>query len=106
MNRVRTSPDFYILREGGVAEPAPSLIEWAEWAATHSTQIAEDWEGRVVVSTVFLGLNHRHFGDGPPILWETMIFGGRHNEWQQRYSSQADAVAGHARALAMVRETP
>lgn len=34
------------------------------------------WETRWVnVSTVFLAIDHA-FGDGPPVLYETMIFGG------------------------------
>jgi hypothetical protein len=47
---------------------------------------------------VFLGTDHS-FGDGPPLLWETMIFGGKHDEFQERYSNLADAKAGHKRAL-------
>lgn len=31
----------------------------------------------VDVSTVFLGMDHG-WGDGPPVLWETMIFGDGH----------------------------
>jgi hypothetical protein len=33
-------------------------------------------DGNIGISTVFLGLDHRHFGDGPPLLFETMVFGG------------------------------
>lgn len=54
----------------------------------------------VRVSTVFLGLDHS-FGAGPPVLWETMIFGGDHDEYQERYTSYEDAVEGHARACAI-----
>lgn len=52
----------------------------------------------VDVSTVWLGLNHR-FGDGPPLIFETMIFGGDHDQEQWRYSTEAEALAGHARAV-------
>jgi hypothetical protein len=33
------------------------------------------------VSTVFLGTNHS-FGFEPPLLFETMIFGGRFDDYQ------------------------
>jgi hypothetical protein len=57
-----------------------------------------DWE----VSTVFLGLDHQ-FGSGPPVLWETMVFGPEPwSEWQDRYTSRTDALAGHARVVAMI----
>ena len=51
------------------------------------------------VSTVFLVLNHNHFGDGPPILFETMIFGGSHDLFQWRYSAWNEAAEGHADAV-------
>jgi hypothetical protein len=50
-----------------------------EWSANFSRQnrqvietIAEDGSWRV--STVWLGIDHRNWGDGPPLLFETMIF--------------------------------
>jgi len=57
------------------------------------------------VSTVFLTLDHGWNG-GPPVLWETMVFGSAgegmyEDEWQDRYTSYKDAVAGH---LAVVKD--
>ncbi len=48
------------------------------------------------VSTVFLVINHQ-YGDGPPLIFETMIFihGSSHDEYMQRYSTEDEAVAGH-----------
>ena len=51
------------------------------------------------VSTVFLVLNHAH-DDGPPVLFETMMFGGSLDEEQIRYRTWDEAVAGHRRAVA------
>lgn len=55
------------------------------------------------VSTVFLVINHQ-FGDGPPLLFETMVFGPEtwHDDYCERYSTEAQAVAGHDQALAYV----
>jgi hypothetical protein len=82
------------------------LLTWAEWferienRCVAWTQItSETW-----VSTVFLGIDHRHFGNGPPLLFETMIFGGRRDEYQWRYSSWDDAEAGHKAAVRKARE--
>jgi hypothetical protein len=55
------------------------------------------------ISTVWLGLDHQ-YGDGPPIIFETMVFsadswnngGGLHEEDMRRYSTEADALEGHA----------
>lgn len=49
--------------------------------------------GDVKVSTVFLVTDHGWRGE--PILWETMVFGGEHDEEQWRYGSRAEALAGH-----------
>lgn len=48
----------------------------------------------VEVSTVFLVLDHA-WGDGPPVLFETMVFGGFFDELQRRYCSREAALAGH-----------
>ena len=49
------------------------------------------------VSTVYLGLDHG-WGDGPPLIYETMIFGGPNDQWQDRYTTREQAVKGHRRA--------
>lgn len=60
-------------------------------------------EGLTHVSTVFLGLDHRFYGQGPPILFETMIFGGwTFSDYQQRYSTWGQAESGHLAALKVV----
>jgi len=51
---------------------------------------------RCHVSTVFMGLDHRFFGDGEPVLFETMIFGGPLDQEQYRYCTWAEAERGHA----------
>jgi hypothetical protein len=50
------------------------------------------------VSTVFLGLNHA-YDDGPPIIFETMIFDGPMADYMERYSTEDQALAGHAFAV-------
>jgi hypothetical protein len=59
--------------------------------------------GDILVSTVFLGINHA-FGDGPPILFETMIFGGVHDGYQARYQTWQQALSGHDETLALVQD--
>jgi len=46
------------------------------------------------ISTVFLGIDH-NFGDGPPLLFETMVFGGKLDQEQDRYSTYDEAITGH-----------
>ena len=94
----------YVLNEDGQPVICEDVRVWAEWFEHHPEQriVARDAVGDdIVVSTVFLGLDHNWSG-GPPVLWETMIFGGPDDEYQERYTSQEAALAGHATALARV----
>lgn len=79
-----------------------SLMEWAEWIG-NSNRIVKQTHltDNIMVSTVFLGIDHS-FDDGDPILFETMIFGGKHNEYQERYTTWDDAIKGHSRACQMI----
>jgi len=40
---------------------------------------------------------------GPPILFETMIFGGEHDMWQDRYATIEQARRGHQRVVENLR---
>lgn len=51
-------------------------------------------ENGVHVSTVFLGIDHG-FGFGPPVLFETMVFGNSNILEQRRASTLAEAIAWH-----------
>jgi hypothetical protein len=87
----------YILDESNTPV-AVDLMAWVSFIDRDRNRVALDERGDVTVSTVFLGLDHS-FGFGPPVLWETMIFGGEHDQYQERYTSHADAVEGHKRAV-------
>jgi len=65
------------------------------------------------VSTVFIPIDMNYTGTGDPILWETMIFDNREDvpdemryeeQFQYRYSTEADAKLGHELAVTLVRE--
>lgn len=97
---------YYILDESHSTVPS-SLHEWAtvnEARHEQATQGDDPWRvkretvGEFDISTVFLGLDHS-WGDGPPLLFETMIFGGEHDGYQDRCSTWAEAEAMHAKAV-------
>ena len=95
--------DKFILDANKKPQPA-TLEEWAEWFESAERHVAQDEVDGVSISTVFLGLDHQ-FGGGPPLLFETMIFGGKHNDYQERCSTWEQAVAQHAEALRLVKQT-
>lgn len=56
----------------------------------------------VMVSTVWLGIDHSFSDDGPPIIFETMVFGGKYDQEQWRYSTEEQAMAGHEEVVKLV----
>ena len=81
------------------------LMEWARVFDHKDRHIGDDTVDDQRVSTVWLGNDHRLSGDeGPPLIFETMIFGGRHDQYQDRYSTEEAAIAGHNRTVAALRE--
>lgn len=67
-----------------------------------ATRIGYDEIGDVHVSTVWLGMNHQ-WGDGPPLIFESMIFEGDHDGWQDRYSTKEQAAEGHRRIVEAIK---
>ena len=57
----------------------------------------------VKVSTVWLGLNHNWTGSGPPLIFETMIFGGTHHLMCWRTSTEQDALEAHREAVTLLQ---
>ena len=78
-----------------------TLMEWA--SSTDDKRVAYTKVDDTTISTVWLGFDHQ-FGDGPPLIFETMVFEGPLNAEQIRYSTEAEAVAGHDQMVALVRE--
>lgn len=88
----------YIL-EGKDAVPFHGSLEaWCIAFEIMDRVVAKTAAANAEVSTVFLGLDH-NWGSGPPLIFETMIFGGKFNEYQARYSTWAEAEEGHARVV-------
>jgi hypothetical protein len=96
---------YYILDAEHRPVKAASMMQWAQWFEDFNNRIVDYTEitSAVYVSTVFVGLDHRFGGGGPPIVFETCIFGGPldGNEW--RYASWDDAEAGHKAAVRKAR---
>ena len=91
--------DKYIL-DGKTPVPCGDLIAWATWLGKTNRHVGNAEKDGVRVSTVFLGLDHS-WGDGPPRLFETMIFGGEHDDYQERCSTWEEAEAMHTKACAL-----
>lgn len=93
----------YILN-GKEAVHEPDLLKWCKWFEENERIVKQDNINGIKVSTVFLGIDHQYL-EGPPLLFETMIFGGEHDQFMERYSSWEDAEQGHKHALELVMGT-
>lgn len=73
---------------------------------THSRRVAFSKIEPYRVSTVLLGLNHNFFGEGAPLIFETMIF--KNEGWEEvymdRYATKQEALIGHEKACEYAKE--
>jgi hypothetical protein len=98
----------YYMLDGHTPVPTEDAVEWGLWYQNSSEQriVSRDGdeESGWWVSTVFLGLDHSFHGDGPPILFESLVFAGkpiapafneRWDGYMVRYVTWDQAAAGH-----------
>lgn len=64
--------DYYILQGKSVIKTT-DILDWGRWFEKADRTIGKTQLPNCLVSTVFLGLDHS-FGNGPPLLFETMVF--------------------------------
>src|SRR5262245_32150582 len=83
----------------------PDTIKWAEWFHTADRVVAQTEIPGGMISTVFLGLDHQ-FGNGPPLLFETMVFRDGDGQECYRCSTWIEAEAQHARVAALHHVAP
>lgn len=104
----------YIIDDEHNIVPQPDLRMWAEWYETADRHVGFCDFGDMKVSTVFLGMDHSWDGSAP-MLFETMVFErnrdpGLELDYVQsddfemwRYSTWAQAEAGHEKMCELVR---
>lgn len=78
-----------------VLEWAPLFVDMEYRRIAKTTLPDGTW-----ISTVWLGLNLDFLGRGPPLIFESMVFGKGDEEDQQRYSTLEEAEAGHEQLVA------
>ena len=80
--------------------------EWLDWRVADKDnefrRVAQDTIGEAWVSTVFLSFDHGY--GNTPILFETMIFNGAYSDACFRYATWDQAMAGHERVCAALRD--
>lgn len=79
-----------------------TIEEYREFVSVFNNRIVKkDKIGDIEISTVFLSIDHS-FNGGKPILFETMIFGGIHDQYQDRCSTWDEALKMHQVAVDLI----
>jgi len=94
---------WYVLKDK-VPVPCDNVEEWGRFMENTNNRIVrkttiETEIENVEVSTVFLGIDHSFSSNGPPILFETMVFGGPTDQEQWRYVTWEEATTDHSRVV-------
>lgn len=72
------------------------IDEWLKGLQDETRILKRENIGDILISTIFLGLNHDLFSE-IPILFETMAFKDGKTIEMKRYSTYDEAVEGHER---------
>ena len=87
-------PGYWIL-DGTTPVQVDDLTAWAIWFEGAERHVGYTKRLNVTVSTVFLGIDHNFGSEGDPVLFETMVFGGKHDGVCRRSSTWEQAEAQH-----------
>lgn len=96
-------------RDGSVIDDSEDEFAGFRYFEQLDRRVAADhaWFKMWRVSTVFLGIDHSYWPDGPPLLYETMVFhtfGEGCDFYVRRYTYEFEAVEGHQLALHQYRK--
>lgn len=91
--------EYYIENDGKTV--SVDVQTWAREFDRANRQVARDTISGSEISTVFLGIDHSY--GVPPLLYETLVFGGSLDQEMKRYTTREEAVAGHAEMVERVR---
>lgn len=94
-------PDNTYILIGQTPVPEPDLLKWGQWFETADRVVFQTTLGDTLISTVFLGIDHRFGSTGPPLLFETMIFiDNDGSDYQRRCATWLEAEVQHQQAVA------
>ena len=84
--------------------------EWQEKVADIEYQRVGHFETlangeKISVATIWVGMNQSFVPNQEPVIFETMVFGGRNNGLCRRYSTELEALVGHNEIVDIVQDT-
>lgn len=85
--------------------------EWCQWfgQADNRVLVSENKPWQISVSTIFLGISYQHCPQGPPMVFETMVFQADDpSHWHSlhaRHATWGQAAQYHAKAMQIIGDT-
>lgn len=79
------------------------LFEDFAYKVVQKTQVQSLTSGALEVSTMWLGADHSFRTGGPPLIFETMVFGLPDGQHIDRYPTEMQARKGHNDAIEWAR---
>lgn len=92
---------------GKVAVVCHDLFEWGTWYETADRKVARDDIEGIIVSTVFLGIDHGFSADpdSDPLLFESLVFLPDDETGEmRRYFTWEEAEEGHSQIVDAIKE--
>lgn len=78
------------------------FLEWSAWFQAADKTVERTVISDIAITTLFMGMT-TSYRDGAPLLFETMVFGGEYDGYQEKYSTWSSAVKGHEFACELVK---
>ena len=93
---------LYTLNADGVPVRERDVLRWLLWFERFEGRVVKQdrvGESEATVSTVFLGIDHNHSRQGPPILFETALLTEYEIHIAGRTAHKSEALELHAETL-------
>jgi hypothetical protein len=103
MSKHPLDPYTYILVDRKLVN-CPNDNDWYVWFGNmKNRRVAKDVIGDTIISTIFGGIDRSYGREPHPQVFETHIFGGEHDDWEEFSASWSEAETVHAKAVALVK---
>jgi hypothetical protein len=94
---------YYLLDDDHNIIESNDVHEWGRMFEQRERIVKQEHFNGTFISTVFLGLDHSFSEEGPPVLFETMVFNPEGSGYyEERCCTWDEAVAQHAAVYAKV----
>ena len=93
---------FYILDRERKEAVLTDIATWSKWLETANRTLKITDMSKIIVSTVFLGMEYDHSLGDELLLFGTLVLGGNMDGYLVRYATWDEAIEGHHEVVGMV----